>query len=66
MLFRSDFFEGDPSQFVALGGIIGEAVPDNLVMQNIKQYYLPGFKRSYDKPSRKALPNISDFLLRKH
>ena len=63
---RIDFFEGDPSQFVALGGIIGEAVPDNLVMQNIKQYYLPGFKRSYDKPSRKTLPNISDFLLRKH
>ncbi len=55
------YFEaGKPSNFIGLGGIVGEALPDNMISQNPKSYYLPNYRRIEIKPLKRYL------LLNKH
>lgn len=50
-----DFVDGEADTFGALGGIVGEAVPSDIIDQNPKLYYLPNFKRDDAKPQKKVL-----------
>ena len=52
------YFElGELSEFIGLGGIVGEALPENMVAANPKEYYLPNYKRIDAKPEKKYLKN---------
>lgn len=50
------FDKGEATHFIGLGGIVGEAIPEEIIMQNVRQYYLPDFKKKFDKPKKKSLP----------
>ncbi len=50
-----DFIDGEADIFGALGGIIGTAIPSDIIDQNPKLYYLQEFKRIDIKPKKKIL-----------
>lgn len=44
-------FDGkDPADFIATGGILGEAIPEKDIAENCRQYYLPSYIERNDKP----------------
>ncbi len=53
------FIDGEASQFIGLGGIVGEAIPENILIVDIKKYYLPDFRRKDNKPQKKSLLQIN-------
>lgn len=52
---KIQFIRGEANNFLGLGGVIGEAIPNHIIMKDIKRYYLPDFRRRYDKPKKKEL-----------
>lgn len=49
------FDAGEPANFIGLGGIVGEALPEDMVSQNPKNYFLPNYRRKDTKPEKRYL-----------
>jgi lipopolysaccharide assembly outer membrane protein LptD (OstA) len=55
-----EFNEGKPELFGAVGGVVGEAVPDKMSDPNPQLYYLPDYKRLDAQPQKKIL-SLSEY-----
>jgi|GEM_PF-920176 lipopolysaccharide export system protein LptA len=47
--------EGQLDRIDWIGGVQGKYIPESMILANPKEYYLPGYRCSYDKPRRKPL-----------
>ncbi len=57
---KISFVAGEADSFIALGGIVGEAIPDAILLKDIKKYYLPDFRRRYDRAIKRTLIDKED------